>query len=163
MMSNRLAGTIKRTGAKSVVAAWFACAYCSAIRPPLGRVRCRSKIPTPRPSRLLPPSAINSFPSQRSGGVSREQARRDGARRFQGRVVSARTSQMGERTVHEIRILGDDNQRAHRAHRRADRLVSLGAPLMRLLLVEDDPNLSRSLAAQLEQAGYSVEKVDRRS
>jgi two-component system response regulator PhoP len=29
---------------------------------------------------------------------------------------------------------------------------------MRLLLVEDDPSLSRSLAAQLEQAGYSVEK-----
>jgi two-component system, OmpR family, response regulator PhoP len=29
---------------------------------------------------------------------------------------------------------------------------------MRLLLVEDDPNLSRSLATQLEQAGYSVEK-----
>ena len=29
---------------------------------------------------------------------------------------------------------------------------------MRLLLVEDDPNLSRSLASQLEQAGYSVEK-----
>ncbi|HET7609429.1 MAG TPA: response regulator transcription factor, partial [Gammaproteobacteria bacterium] len=29
---------------------------------------------------------------------------------------------------------------------------------MRLLLVEDDPNLSRSLSAQLEQAGYSVEK-----
>jgi two-component system response regulator PhoP len=29
---------------------------------------------------------------------------------------------------------------------------------VRLLLVEDDPNLSRSLAAQLEQAGYSVEK-----
>jgi two-component system response regulator PhoP len=28
---------------------------------------------------------------------------------------------------------------------------------MRLLLVEDDPNLSRSLAAQLTQAGYSVE------
>jgi two-component system, OmpR family, response regulator PhoP len=29
---------------------------------------------------------------------------------------------------------------------------------VRLLLVEDDPNLSRSLAAQLEHAGYSVEK-----
>jgi len=29
---------------------------------------------------------------------------------------------------------------------------------MRLLLVEDDPNLSRSLAAQLEQAGYAVER-----
>jgi two-component system, OmpR family, response regulator PhoP len=29
---------------------------------------------------------------------------------------------------------------------------------MRLLLVEDDPNLSRSLTLQLEQAGYSVEK-----
>jgi two-component system response regulator PhoP len=29
---------------------------------------------------------------------------------------------------------------------------------MRVLLVEDDPNLSRSLAAQLEQAGYTVER-----
>ncbi len=29
---------------------------------------------------------------------------------------------------------------------------------MRLLLVEDDPSLSRSLSVQLEQAGYSVEK-----
>jgi two-component system response regulator PhoP len=29
---------------------------------------------------------------------------------------------------------------------------------MRLLLVEDDPNLSQSLAAQLEKAGYAVEK-----
>jgi two-component system response regulator PhoP len=29
---------------------------------------------------------------------------------------------------------------------------------MRLLLVEDDPSLSRSLATQLEQAGYSVER-----
>jgi two-component system response regulator PhoP len=29
---------------------------------------------------------------------------------------------------------------------------------MRLLLVEDDPELSRSLAAQLEQAGYAVER-----
>ena len=29
---------------------------------------------------------------------------------------------------------------------------------MRVLLVEDDPSLSRSLAAQLEQAGYSVER-----
>jgi len=29
---------------------------------------------------------------------------------------------------------------------------------MRLLLVEDDPNLSRSLATQLEQAGYTVER-----
>jgi two-component system response regulator PhoP len=29
---------------------------------------------------------------------------------------------------------------------------------MRLLLVEDDPNLSRSLSVQLEQAGYSVER-----
>jgi two-component system response regulator PhoP len=29
---------------------------------------------------------------------------------------------------------------------------------VRLLLVEDDPNLSRSLSVQLEQAGYSVER-----
>src|SRR3970282_1534953 len=30
---------------------------------------------------------------------------------------------------------------------------------MRLLLVEDDPNLSRSLAAQLVEAGHSVERT----
>jgi two-component system response regulator PhoP len=30
---------------------------------------------------------------------------------------------------------------------------------MRLLLVEDDPNLSRSLATQLEQAGYVVDRA----
>jgi two-component system response regulator PhoP len=30
---------------------------------------------------------------------------------------------------------------------------------MRLLLVEDDPSLSRSLAAQLEQAGYAVDSA----
>ena len=29
---------------------------------------------------------------------------------FQGRVVSARTVQMGDRMVHEIRILGEDGR-----------------------------------------------------
>jgi len=48
-------------------------------------------------------------PAQRDG-VSRDQATSMALSRYPGRVVSARTVQMGERSVHEIRILGDDNR-----------------------------------------------------
>jgi hypothetical protein len=48
-------------------------------------------------------------PAQRDG-VSLSQATSMAQSRYPGRVVSARTVQMGERTVHEIRILGDDNR-----------------------------------------------------
>jgi uncharacterized membrane protein YkoI len=49
------------------------------------------------------------FPAQR-GGVSLAQATSMAQGRYQGRVVRAETVQMGERTVHEIRILGDDGR-----------------------------------------------------
>jgi hypothetical protein len=49
-------------------------------------------------------------PAQRGGGISLAQATAMAQSRFQGRVVRAETVQMGDRVVHEIRILGDDGR-----------------------------------------------------
>ena len=112
MMSNRTPSTIKRIGAKSVVAAWIG---CTALLGDPAAARPRP-LPLQDPDAgaaaepIVPAQRDQLFPSQRSGGISREQATEMARGRFQGRVVSARTLQMGERTVHEIRILGDDNR-----------------------------------------------------
>jgi hypothetical protein len=50
------------------------------------------------------------LPVQRGGGISLAQATSMAQSRFQGRVVRAETMQMGDRVVHEIRILGDDGR-----------------------------------------------------
>jgi uncharacterized membrane protein YkoI len=50
------------------------------------------------------------FPTQRGGGMSLAQATALAQSRFQCRVVRAETTQMGDRVVHEIRILGDDGR-----------------------------------------------------
>lgn len=51
------------------------------------------------------------FPAQRGGGaISLAQATSMAQGRYQGRVVRAETVQMGDRVVHEIRILGDDGR-----------------------------------------------------
>lgn len=50
------------------------------------------------------------FPAQRGGGVSLAQATAIAQSRFQGRVIRAETMQMGDRVVHEVRILGDDGR-----------------------------------------------------
>jgi uncharacterized membrane protein YkoI len=101
---------IKRTGAKSVVAAWLACVtllgHPVAARPRPLLFQDADAAAEP----IVPAQRDQLFPSQRSGGVSREQATEMARSRFQGRVVSARTVQMGDRTVHEIRIIGDDNR-----------------------------------------------------
>jgi uncharacterized membrane protein YkoI len=49
-------------------------------------------------------------PMQRGGGVSLAQASSMAQSRYQGRVVRAETVQMGDRRVHEIRILGEDGR-----------------------------------------------------
>jgi hypothetical protein len=54
-------------------------------------------------------SAAELFPAQR-GGVSLAQATAIAQSRFQGRIVRAETVSMGDRVVHEIRILGDDGR-----------------------------------------------------
>ena len=58
----------------------------------------------------LAPMQQQMFPSQRGGGVSLAQATSMAQGRYQGRVVRAETVQMGDRVVHEIRILGDDGR-----------------------------------------------------
>jgi uncharacterized membrane protein YkoI len=58
---------------------------------------------------LAPAQREQLFPAQR-GGVSLAQATSMAQGRYQGRVVKAETVQMGDRRVHEIRILGDDGR-----------------------------------------------------
>ncbi|MEO8465780.1 MAG: PepSY domain-containing protein [Gammaproteobacteria bacterium] len=54
-------------------------------------------------------SPIKAFAAQR-GGVSLGQATSMARGRYPGRVVRAETVMMGDRVVHEIRILGDDGR-----------------------------------------------------
>jgi uncharacterized membrane protein YkoI len=63
----------------------------------------------PQSEPLAPAQRDQLFPSQR-GGISLAQATSMAQGRYQGRVVRAETVQMGERAVHEIRILGDDGR-----------------------------------------------------
>jgi uncharacterized membrane protein YkoI len=58
---------------------------------------------------LSPAQRDQLFPTQR-GGVSLAQATSMAQGRYQGRVVRAETVQVGDRLVHEIRILGDDGR-----------------------------------------------------
>jgi hypothetical protein len=58
---------------------------------------------------LAPAQRDQLFPTQR-GGVSLPQATSMALARYPGRVVKADTIQLGDRLVHEIRILGDDGR-----------------------------------------------------
>ncbi len=60
-------------------------------------------------SAFVPDEPPAAFIAQR-GRVSLAQATSMAQSRFQGRVVRAETVQMGDRVVHEIRILGDDGR-----------------------------------------------------
>lgn len=98
----RLAGCM--TAAAAITVALLVVGDPAAARP-------RSLSFTQEPSAdepLAPAQRDQLVPAQRGGGVSREQAISMAQGRYPGRVVSARTVQMGERAVHEIRILGDD-------------------------------------------------------
>ncbi len=116
MISHRLRSTIRRAGAKSVIAAGLACAVMlgnpAAARPRPLQVQALLQLQDPdiATEPMAPAQRDQLFPSQRGSGISREQATEMARGRFQGRVVSARTLQEGERVVHEIRILGDDNR-----------------------------------------------------
>jgi hypothetical protein len=68
----------------------------------------------PRPAAFMLAQAeplAQLFPAQRGGGgISLAQATSMAQSRYQGRVVRAETVQMGDRVVHEIRILDDDGR-----------------------------------------------------
>ena len=58
----------------------------------------------------LGPAQDQLVPSQRGGGISLQDATARALSSFPGRVIGARTVQMGDRAVHEIRILGEDGR-----------------------------------------------------
>lgn len=113
MTGHRFAKTIGRAALTGAMAA----VVCAAL---LGAGSASAR---PRPAWLLqqpdraeeplaPAQRDELFPSQRGGnrGVSLAQATAMAQSRFQGRVVRAETVRVGDRLVHEIRILGEDGR-----------------------------------------------------
>jgi uncharacterized membrane protein YkoI len=113
MMSPRFAGTIRRAALMGVVAAVVAASLVGG-ETALARPRSAAlfqPMETERPAEHAAPTQRDQlFPSQQRGGVSLAQATSMAQSRYQGRVVRAETVQVGDRLVHEIRILGEDGR-----------------------------------------------------
>lgn len=108
MTSQRFAATITPAAFKAGVAAGMAAALLAGA--------AASAQPRPAPQgepavEAFSPAQLDQLaPSQRGGGVSLAQASSMAQGRYQGRVVRAETVQMGDRRVHEIRILSEDGR-----------------------------------------------------
>lgn len=111
MMSQRLAKVSERVARKGLVAAGVAAAALLVIgEPAVARPRSLSLLQVEQEAEPLGPAQDRLIPSQRGGAVSQQQATSMAQNAFPGRVVSARTVQVGDRMVHEIRILGEDGR-----------------------------------------------------
>jgi hypothetical protein len=110
MMSHRFTRTIKRAGWRAGTAAGIAAALLAVGNSAAARPRSLSLLQAEQEAEPLRPAQDQLVPSQRGGGVSLQQATSMAQNAFKGRVVSARTVQTGDRTVHEIRILGEDGR-----------------------------------------------------
>jgi len=111
MMSRRFTTTIKRAGRVRFVTAGMAVAALLVVGNPAA-ARPRSLAfaqDEPAEEPLAPAQQNQLFPAQR-GGISLAQATSMAQSRVPGRVVRAETVQMGDRVVHEIRILGEDGR-----------------------------------------------------
>lgn len=95
-----------------MTAAMAAAALLAAGSPAAARPRSLAAAQAEPPTEVLVPAQRDQlFPTQRGGGgISLAQATSMAQSRFQGRVVRAETVQLGDRVVHEIRILGDDGR-----------------------------------------------------
>ena len=98
---------IKRAG---LLAVGMAAAMLLVVDSAAARPRTLSWQDTAQEVEQLGPSQDQLVPAQRGGGVSLQQATSIALNAFPGRVVGARTIQMGDRAVHEIRILGEDGR-----------------------------------------------------
>jgi hypothetical protein len=105
MMSHRFTRTIERAG---LLAAALAATMLLGVDSAAARPRPLSWQDAVQEAEPLGPSQDRFVPAQRGGGISLQQATSMALNSFPGRVVSARTVQMGDRAVHEIRILGED-------------------------------------------------------
>ncbi len=111
MMTQRLTRMIERASCKGIVAAAVAAAALLVVgEPAVARPRSLSLLQLEQEAEPLGPAQDQLIPSQRGGGVSLAEATSMAQSAFPGRVVSARTVQMGDRIVHEIRILGEDGR-----------------------------------------------------
>jgi hypothetical protein len=110
MTGHRFVTTIKRAGITGAMAAWLATVALMIADPAAARPRPASLLLAQQSDELLQPAQRDQlFPSQR-GGVSLAQATAMAQSRFEGRVVKAETIRMGDRLVHEIRIIGADGR-----------------------------------------------------
>jgi hypothetical protein len=110
-MSRRFTSIIERAGRQiGIGAGMAAAALLLAGDPALARPRPLQLLQAEQEAEPLGPAQDQLLPSQRGGGISLAQATSMAQSAFQGRVVSARTVQMGDRVVHEIRILGEDGR-----------------------------------------------------
>ena len=109
MTSPLIAAIFKRAGLRAGVAAGVAAAV-------LAGGPAASARPQPAPHEepavetFSPAQRDQLMPAQRGGGVSLAQASSMAQSRYMGRVVRAETVQMGDRRVHEIRILSEDGR-----------------------------------------------------
>ena len=109
MTSQRIAAICKRAGLKSGVAACVAMALLAAG--PAASARPRpAPYDEPAVETFSPAQRDQLMPAQRGGGVSLAQATSMAQSRYMGRVVRAETVQIGDRRVHEIRILSEDGR-----------------------------------------------------
>jgi uncharacterized membrane protein YkoI len=98
---------IKRAG---LLAVGIAAAMLLVVEVAAARPRSLSWQDSSQEVEAAGPAQDQLVPSQRGGGVSLQQATSMALNAFPGRVVGARTVQMGDRAVHEIRILGEDGR-----------------------------------------------------
>ena len=108
MMSHRFTRTIKRAGLLAgIFAALLLVVDSAAARP---RSLSLSLQQAEQEVEPLGPAQDQLVPSQRGGGVSLQEATSMALKAFPGRVAGARTVQMGDRAIHEIRIVGEDGR-----------------------------------------------------
>lgn len=110
-MSKRFTTTIRRSRVAGLALTGMAVAMLGVSGVATARPRSLTLAQDEQAVETMTPAQRDQlFPAQRGGGISLGQATSMAQSRFQGRVVSARSVQMGDRLVHEIRILGDDNK-----------------------------------------------------
>jgi uncharacterized membrane protein YkoI len=108
MTSHRFTRTIKRAG----LLAGMSAALLLVVDPAAARPRewPLQQVEQDAEAEPLVPAQDQLAPAQGGGGVSLQQATAMARMRYPGTVVRAETVQMGDRLVHEIRILGDDGR-----------------------------------------------------
>jgi uncharacterized membrane protein YkoI len=104
MTSHRFTRTIERAGLLAGVSAALLLVVDSAAARPRSLFLQQAE----QEAEPLGPAQDQLIPSQRGGGISLQEASAKAQSAFPGTVVGARTVQMGDRLVHEIRILGQD-------------------------------------------------------